>query len=248
MFLRERGRRGIMKEYDVTMLAEADGKEGRPALVACRGRVIDVSASKLWKTGLHMKRHRAGSDLSADIQAAPHGPEVLDRYPQVGILKEKEVPERPMPLFLARLLKRFPFLRRHPHPMAVHFPIALIVAAALFNLLYCAVGLPSFEVTAFHCLGAGVIFAVPAILTGFFTWWLNYQAKPLRAVTVKIGASVMLIIVGVAALTWRIVDSGMMMSLRGEGVVYLVLVLILVLLVSLIGWYGGRLTFPDGTD
>ena len=39
--------------------------------IAQGGKVIDVTASKLWKGGLHMKRHRAGSDLSADIAAAP---------------------------------------------------------------------------------------------------------------------------------------------------------------------------------
>ena len=237
-----------MKEYDPTMLAEADGREGRPALVACRGRVIDVSASRLWKNGAHMNRHSAGRDLTAAIQAAPHGMEVLDRYLQVGFLKEEGPQERPMPPSLAALLDRFPFLRRHPHPMTVHFPIALIIVAALFNLLSWAVGLPSFEVTAFHCLGAGIFFAFPAILTGLFTWWLNYQARSMRAVTVKIGASTVLIILGIAVLAWRIVDPDIVMSVSGAGLLYLLLMFFLLFLVSLIGWYGGRLTFPDGAE
>ena len=50
--------------------------------VVHKGRVIDVSQSRLWASGLHMNRHHAGNDLSADIQAAPHAPDVLDRYPQ----------------------------------------------------------------------------------------------------------------------------------------------------------------------
>jgi len=65
--------------------------------IAHGGKVIDVTASKLWKGGLHMKRHHAGKDLTTDIQAAPHKLEVLDRYPQVGVLKQRAASERNIP-------------------------------------------------------------------------------------------------------------------------------------------------------
>ena len=51
-----------------------------------------------------MRRHHAGHELSADIKAAPHGLDVLDRYPQVGVLK-KEAPGVEVPKALAWLLK-----------------------------------------------------------------------------------------------------------------------------------------------
>ncbi len=79
-----------MKEFDRESLKEFNGKDGKPVYIAHQGRVIDVTASKFWKTGQHMKRHPSGTDLTTDIEAAPHGPEVLDRYPQVGVLKKKE--------------------------------------------------------------------------------------------------------------------------------------------------------------
>ena len=53
-----------MKRYTRTELARCDGKEGRPAWVAYRGRVYDVSGSFLWKGGRHMATHEAGRDLS----------------------------------------------------------------------------------------------------------------------------------------------------------------------------------------
>ena len=34
------------------------------------------------------------------------------------------------------LLDRFPVLRRHPHPMVVHFPIVFAISPVLFYLLY----------------------------------------------------------------------------------------------------------------
>src|SRR5690606_25870378 len=152
----------------------------------------DVSKSKFWSTGLHMKRHAAGNDLTREIEAAPHGTEVLDRFPQVGTFKEKEEAERPMPAWLGGLLDRFPILRRHPHPMVVPFPIVCSFTPALFILLFLITGYRAFEATAFHCLGGAVLFAPVAIGTGYFTWWLNYLARPMRPVTIKIRFSILL--------------------------------------------------------
>ena len=52
-----------MKEFDPESLSQFNGKEGQPVYVAHKGRVFDVSASNLWKTGLHMKRHPAATSL-----------------------------------------------------------------------------------------------------------------------------------------------------------------------------------------
>ena len=86
-----------MKEFDLEELSKFDGKDGRPVYVAHQGHVIDVSNSKLWKDGLHMNRHHAGKDLTTDIKGAPHGPEMLELYPQVGVLKKQEAGEREIP-------------------------------------------------------------------------------------------------------------------------------------------------------
>jgi predicted heme/steroid binding protein/uncharacterized membrane protein len=233
-----------MKEFDLESLSKFNGQNENPVYILYRGRVIDVSNSKLWKTGLHMKRHQAGEDLSADIEAAPHGPEVLDRYPQVGILEKEEASERPMPKFLSGLLVRYPILRRHLHPMVVHFPIVFMFAATLFNLLYLITGIKSFEVTALHCLGGGILFTPLAILTGWFTWWLNYLAKPMRAVTIKICFSILLLVVSITVFIWRIWDPGILIAFAGRSTFYFLLILSLLPIVTVIGWFGGTLTFP----
>jgi len=232
-----------MKEFDPESLAEFSGKDGKPVYVAHKGRVFDLSESRLWKTGSHMKRHSAGLDLTTDIQAAPHGPEVLDKYPQVGTLK-KQVTGGQLPNPLEMMLDRFPFLRRHPHPMLVHFPIVFMIAPAIFCILYLITDVKSFETTAFHCLGAGILFSIPAILSGFFTWWLNYQARSMKPITIKIYFSLFLFAVALITFLWRALFSDVFTSFGTEGIIYLLLVISLVPMVSLIGWFGAGLTFP----
>lgn len=78
-----------MKTYTRAQLARCDGKKGRPACIAYGGKVYDVSESFLWKGGRHMAMHEAGRDLTEAIDEAPHGADLLERVPVVGVLDEK---------------------------------------------------------------------------------------------------------------------------------------------------------------
>ena len=233
-----------MKEFDPEEVAQCDGKDERPVHIVHQGKVIDVSDSKLWQGGVHMRRHRAGRDLTTDLQAAPHGPEVLDRYPQVGILKKEEIPEIKVPKTLSWLLAKFPMLRRHPHPMTVHFPIVFMFCTPVFNILYLITGIKAFELTALHCLAGGILFTIVAIITGFYTWWLNYMAQPLRAVTIKRRLAIILLAIEIVVFVWRIRVPAILDSLGVASLIYLLLVLSFLPIVTAMGWYGAKLTFP----
>ena len=238
-----------MEEFDSKKLAEHDGENEKTVYIAHKGKVYDVSSSKLWKGGMHMRRHRAGTDLSTDIQAAPHGPEVLERFPQVGTLEaEADEATVPLPKILALLLETNPFFRRHPHPMTVHFPIVFMLSAPFFNILYLVTGIRSFEITALHCLGGGILFTLVAVSTGFVTWWYNYMGKMLKPVAFKIPLTILMLLVAIAVFIWRISNPGILDNLQGTGIVYLLLVLSLAPLVSVIGWYGASMTFPIEKD
>jgi predicted heme/steroid binding protein/uncharacterized membrane protein len=233
-----------VEEIDPKDLSKFDGKEGNPVYIGHQGRVIDVSASKLWKGGLHMNRHHAGNDLTTDIQAAPHGLEVLNRYPQVALLRKERLPEPEIPKTLSLLLQRFPILRRHPHPMTIHFPIVFMVSAPLFTVLYLLTGVRSFETTALHCLVAGLFFIPIGMGTGYYTWWLNYQAKPLRPVKIKQKVSLILFGTALTATIWRLNVPDVLIAFRETSGLYLVLMSSLLPLVIVMGWFGAQMTFP----
>ena len=84
----------MKKEGDLSLaeLGQCDGQEGRPAYIAFRGAVYDVSDSRLWKNGNHLNRHPAGTDLTEVLSQAPHGDDKVMAMPRVGSLLEEKEP------------------------------------------------------------------------------------------------------------------------------------------------------------
>jgi hypothetical protein len=83
-----------------------------------------------------------------------------------------------------------------------------------------------------------------AILTGYFTWWLNYLAKPMRPVIIKIRFSILLWGFSILAFIYRVLNPEILLSFSGGGILYLLLVFSLIPIVTVIGWFGAALTFP----
>jgi predicted heme/steroid binding protein/uncharacterized membrane protein len=235
----------VNKEISQEELSKHDGKGGNLVYIACRDRVIDVSQSPLWPDGLHMGRHQAGKDLTIDLESAPHGPEVLDRYPQVGVLEKKERPaDVRLPPAPSGFLDLHPFFRRHPHPMTVHFPIVLTLAASFFSLLRVVSGEVSFGQTAFYCLVGALLFMVPAIGTGVLSWWINYMARPLRSVRIKMTVSIIMVPVMLFLVLWQFSNPYVLDTVKNGNIVFLALVIALSAAVLVVAYYGGMLVFP----
>ncbi len=193
-----------MKEFTPEELASFTGKDGNPACVVHQGKVYDVTKSPLWAKGLHMNRHASGRDLTSDISAAPHGPEVLERYPQVGTVKKGPPEElKHLPAFIQSFLQKFPMARRHPHPVLVHFPIAFLIGSSLFVLLHLLFQNPHFEATGFYLLLLGGIASPFGMASGLFTWWVNYRLILSRFIKRKIQLSILLLVFEIILILWR---------------------------------------------
>ncbi len=216
-----------------------DGQDGRPAYIAYKGKVYDVSQSRLWRKGAHARRHQAGNDLSDDLAAAPHDESVFEREQIVlvgrlaGYEEEKE---------------RFSLLdwyfEQHPHGAIVHFPIATTVLAGIFLLLYLVTGNVALETGAYHLLWAVLIATPPAGLSGAVSWWFNYGHRFTPTFQAKIGLGWALLLLDAIALFLRAGHPDILVRRTARGWLYLVVVLVMLVLVAVLGRIGAKILFP----
>jgi predicted heme/steroid binding protein len=75
-----------LKKITVKELEDYTGKNGKPAYVAYKGKVYDLSQSGLWRGGQHMGMHDAGKDITEELELAPHGEELLEKVKLIGLL------------------------------------------------------------------------------------------------------------------------------------------------------------------
>ena len=77
----------MVEEQRFTMddLSKFNGKNGKPAYLAFKGKVYDVTSSSQWTDGDHLG-HEAGQDLTMAMDIAPHGEEVIAKMKIVGVL------------------------------------------------------------------------------------------------------------------------------------------------------------------
>ncbi len=76
-----------MNEFSLEDLKKYNGIDGNKAYVAYNGLVYDVTDSFLWKGGKHQACHFAGTDLTGQLETAPHGLDFLNKFPIIGKLK-----------------------------------------------------------------------------------------------------------------------------------------------------------------
>ncbi len=111
----------LSQTVTLEQLAHFDGKDGRPAYIAYKGLIYNVSQGRLWKNGLHVMKHLAGHDLTEVLKGAPHGEDKILAMPQVGtFLEAAEKPKQP---WHVRLFYFFAYMN-----LVLVFVITLIVA------------------------------------------------------------------------------------------------------------------------
>jgi predicted heme/steroid binding protein/uncharacterized membrane protein len=222
-------------------LERADGQDGRPALVTVDGKVYDVSSSQLWKGGVHLNSHRAGEDLSLAFKAAPHGADVLESLELVGTVAQ----ERREPAVARQHWAVEKFLGLHPHPISVHFPIALSIVAAAFMGVFLVVRYRPFELLTLYCVVVAALVTPVTIASGLMSWYYNYNAIWTRIFRIKITLSCILVALQIGALVMRLclVDEPSLRSL--EYWVHAVLVMAMAPTVVSVGYFGGKVTFPS---
>jgi arsenite oxidase small subunit len=99
---------GKLRGFSSADLQQFDGQNGSPFYVVFRGKVYDLSGSKLWIQGKHMGVHTRNENLGETIKGAPHSEDLLERFPLIGefddqlleaptqLVMEKKVAQQPM--------------------------------------------------------------------------------------------------------------------------------------------------------
>lgn len=68
-------------------LALRNGQDKPQIWIAYRGKIYDVTNSRLWKAGKHYE-HWAGQDLTDELKDAPHTEGVFEKFVPIGILND----------------------------------------------------------------------------------------------------------------------------------------------------------------
>jgi predicted heme/steroid binding protein len=76
----------VMRRLTKEELSQYNGKDGASVYIAYESKVYDVSHSFLWQKGRHQVLHIAGMDLTTELDAAPHGADMLERFQVIGML------------------------------------------------------------------------------------------------------------------------------------------------------------------
>ncbi|MBI4683633.1 MAG: CopD family protein [Nitrospirae bacterium] len=112
---------GNKRDLTSEELHSFDGKEGRPAYVAYKGSIYDVTQSKLWKNGSHLQKHLAGHNLTNALKTAPHGEDKILAMPKIGhLIPAIEKTAKP---FYEKLFYFFAYLN-----LALVFLIVFVIA------------------------------------------------------------------------------------------------------------------------
>lgn len=223
-------------------LKQYNGKNGNKAYVAYKGKVYDVSRSTQWMNGTHQGMHEAGLDLTPAMENAPHADEVFNGFEIVDTLDEDEEEDD------GKLAWVLWYRKYHPHPMLVHFPIALHLFAVGVDILFLYTQAPSYATTVFYSLYVATVMGFFAILTGILSWWINYQLAFTTIFITKLSLSIVTLILGIIAIVLYLNDPQIVYLTTPWSILYHFIVFMTGVTVIILAYNGGKLTWPKETS
>jgi uncharacterized membrane protein len=130
----------------------------------------------------------------------------------------------------------------HPiHPMLVMFPVVLLIAVLVFDIMFAATGNYYWTSFGLVALALGIVTALFAAVFGLIDYFGDRQVRALRSANRHLLANLAVVTIAIANLLWRytggpewILDIGIILSAAT------------VLLLGYSGWKGATLVYKHG--
>ncbi len=228
-----------MQQFSEEELRKYNGQDGMPAYIAYKGQVYDVTSSKFWQNGSHFKKHFAGSDLTAELANAPHSDEVFENFPCVGAFAvishtaDETKKER---------YRRW-YAAYHPHPMVIHFPIALHYFSAGADVLFLANPSAEYEAAVFLSFLIATVMGLAALITGILSWWINYDLVKSKPFMIKLYGASFTLIIGLVPIAQKMMNQDVPFSRGIDGFIYHSIIFLTVISITIVAYYGGKITW-----
>lgn len=217
-------------------LKQYNGQNGQKAYIAYKGNVYDVTSSPLWEDGIHQKMHQAGQDLTEVMKNAPHGEEVFARFEIVDTFDNKNEETFDWVAW---------YRKYHPHPMLVHFPIALHLFAAGADLIFLFHPASSFATAVFYTFLVATVTGGLAMIPGILSWWINYNLAMTYIFVIKLLLSISTLLFGAVAIFIYLENPEVVYATDLKSILYHSIILLTGMAVIILGYYGGKITWPD---
>lgn len=228
-----------MKKFTKDELGKYNGEQGEKSYLAYKDNIYDVSGSRKWKDGNHMKTHHAGMDLTEAVENAPHGAEVLADFPIVGKIVSTKQSSPHLKSYLSFLSDL------HVHSVFSHFTVSSFFFSPAFLLIYLFFpDLRLFESLSFYMLVIGIVTLPFSVLTGLLDWWIKYSLDMTKLFKEKLIFSLLLVPSAIFCLIWRLSEARLILNKQPYYPLYIGINLSLLFYAIILGWIGGRLVFP----
>ncbi|HEX5330112.1 MAG TPA: 2-oxoacid:acceptor oxidoreductase subunit alpha, partial [Sulfuricurvum sp.] len=100
-----------------------------------------------------------------------------------------------------------------------------------------------YEAAVFLSFLIATVMGILALITGVFSWWINYDFSMSRAFVIKLIGALFTLVVGLIPIVQKMMNPDVPFSMGLDGIIYHAVIFITVISITIVGYYGGKITW-----
>jgi uncharacterized membrane protein len=133
-------------------------------------------------------------------------------------------------------------MKGHAHHISVHFVVANYSVGLIFAILYLLTGNVGFDIASYYTLGAALAATPFGFISGVHIWRKKYKGRWAKLFKTKFFGGLLLAILGLAIFNIRYIATDVLTAAGAMTAFYVILLALASGCVSVLGYYGGKLT------